>query len=118
MVLIHLCFIVMFMTIGTAEDGKIARIGMALRTLCPFSFVCAAIDAEILTVMVKGGWCPGSLAMATLTSGREIGRFVIGIPGGIIISRMTAKTGFWRSPGIVTVVTNSTVICNIGMSTG
>lgn len=118
MILIHLCFIIMFMTIGTAENGKIARIGVAFGTLCPFSFMCTAIDAEILTVMVKGGWCPGGLAMATLTSGREIGRFVIGIPGGIIISRMTAKTGFWRCTGIVTVVTNSTVICNIGMSTG
>ena len=106
------------MTIGTAENGKITRIGVAFRTLCPFAFMGTAIDAEILTVMVKSSRGPGSLAMATLTSGREIGRFMIGVPGGIIIRRMATKTGFGCSPGIVAIVTNRAVVCNVGMCTG
>lgn len=52
------------MTPCATESGVIPGIRMAIRTLAPLPFMLAAVDGEILPVMVKLGWAPGIFRVA------------------------------------------------------
>lgn len=49
---------------GAGKLGIVGRVDMAVCTLIPFALVLAAVDREILSVVIKGGRLPGGLRMA------------------------------------------------------
>ncbi len=61
----------MLVAVDATEEGKIARAGVAIDTLIPFILMLAAVDREILLVMVKSGRIPGCFGMTILTGCRE-----------------------------------------------
>ena len=64
---------IMLMAVHTGEECEIRRSGMAIPAGIPFIPVAAGIDAKMESVMIKGGWCPGSCSMAGFTLLRESG---------------------------------------------
>ena len=62
------------MTSRAGKLRKVRRIRMAIGTLIPFALVLAAIDREMLPVVVKGSGRPCRFTMTTGTVHRELGR--------------------------------------------
>ena len=112
---IHILMILIGLRIGvTAHTGKlrvVVGVGMAVRTLIPFTLVRSAIDREILTVMVKISRCPGSLAVTARAGSRKSGCCVVRIRCPVIIRLMAAHTGIGCIV-VITVVTGRAVIGN------
>ena len=52
---------------GTGKNRIVIRGGMAVGTIIPRSFVFAAVDGEVLIVMIKGGGYPCCFVMAVYT---------------------------------------------------
>ena len=50
---------VMFVAINAAEGCKVARTGMAFRTIVPFSLVFPAVNGEVHSIMIKSRRYPG-----------------------------------------------------------
>lgn len=113
MFIIHIRLI-MFMAADAGEDGKVASVLMALRTLCPLVAVLAAIYREILRIVVKRGRLPGCLRMACFTLMRETGAGMIRILRAGEITLMTAVAGV-RCLSIISVVTVRAVISDLRM---
>lgn len=63
MISIDLRFIIMFVTIDTAEDHVIAWIGVTIRALIPFTPVITAVNRKILIIMIEGCRGPSILTM-------------------------------------------------------
>ena len=82
------------MALYTTECGVVARRRMAIRTLIPGLMVCAAVNREILAIVVKRRWRPGILAVTDRAISREARRNVVrAVARGAVIGRMTAVTG-------------------------
>jgi len=62
MLIVHIR-LVMLMAIDTAKQGIVGRVGMTFGTAIPFVTVFAAIDGEILPVVIEGGRFPHALCM-------------------------------------------------------
>ena len=58
-VVIHRVLVVVFMAIDATERGEITRRRMAFDTSVPFTIVGAAVDPEVLGVVVEGRRVPG-----------------------------------------------------------
>lgn len=89
---------------------------MAFNALIPYLSlaVSAAVNGEILSIMIECGWRPGILGMTAFTIGWEYVRLVIWIGGLVVISRMAPKTSVWCVV-IVSVVALGTIAGNGGM---
>jgi hypothetical protein len=94
MIIGEVASIVVFMAVNTAEGFEIARRGVAIRALIPFSFVFSAKNGEIqLVVLRKITRVPAGFGgMAGLAVGWEIARLMVGAGGGPEIRLMTSKT--------------------------
>ena len=103
------------MAIGTRHLRIIGRVGMAVRTLAPFAVVGAAVNGEILSVMIKGGGIPIGFHMTACAIGGELCSLVIGIGRLIIVVDMAAETG-GRRIVVIAVVAGRAVVGNCCMS--
>ena len=56
-IMLFLCFST-YVTGDTGEFTEVSWCRVAIHTCGPFSFMCSAVDREILSVMIKGGRCP------------------------------------------------------------
>lgn len=93
----------------TSKFSVIRRVGMAIHTLIPFSFVLTAINWEILCVVVKRRRHPGIFSVAIRAIGRKLGGRVVGASRCVVVSRVAAKAGI-RRIGIIAVVAGRTVV--------
>lgn len=93
---------------GTGKFSVIGRVGMALGTLIPLPLVLAAVNGEILPVVVKGRRRPGRFGMATRTISREMRCGVIGIGGLVVIVEVTG-----RAVGGCTGISGAVAFCAI-----
>jgi hypothetical protein len=99
------------MAIQTIEGAEISGGRVTLVAFGPSTSVCAAVDWEILSIMVKCAGFPGCLAVTRGTVGRESCRGMIR-SGRIVISRMATIAGGWRSADITCFVTCGTIGSN------
>lgn len=102
------------MTNRTTEKGVIARCCMAIGTLIPFVFMLAAIDREILPVVVEISRIPRCFAVTILASRRETRRGVFGIGGLVIIADVASCTSV-RGVVVIAVVAGIAIIGNGGV---
>ncbi len=77
------------MTGQAGELGVIDIGGMAIRTLCPFPLMRAAVDFEILSVMIECRWEPCGRRVARGAIMTEISRNMIGACWNLIVCLMT-----------------------------
>lgn len=70
--IIHIS-LVMIMAINAGIQAIVTGIGMAFRTIIPFSVVLTGIDREMLTIMIEGRGLPGYCIVAVLTRGGKLG---------------------------------------------
>ena len=99
----------MLVAVDATEELKIARAGVAIDTLIPFILMLAAVDREILLVMVKSGRIPGCFGMTILTGCREPCGRVVRVGCRIVIAHVAAVAGVRRGV-VVAVVAGCTVI--------
>lgn len=109
--------IVMLVAIDTAEQGIVAWRRVAIHALIPFAFMFAAIDREVLPVMIPGGRGPSRGRVAGFTIRGEPDLFVVRIIGAIIIRTVAAKAGI-RRVVIIPVVTGRAIVGDARMSAG
>ena len=64
---------------------------MTIGTLIPFTLVFAAVNGEILPVVIERRRGPGRFGMATRTISREMRRRVVGIGGLVVIVEVTSR---------------------------
>ena len=102
------------MTASTGEHSIIPRVSMAVETLAPFPLVSAAVDGEMLSIVVKSGGNPAAFSVATGTVRRELGREVIRVVGIVVIAAMAGIAGIGGII-VVAVVTGRTVVGNRSM---
>lgn len=102
------------MTGGTGKLHVVGRVNMTVHTFIPFALVLATVDWEVLHVMIKRGWLPGGLSVASDAISRELQGLVIRIRGLIIIRLVAAGTGI-RSVVIIPIVARRTIIGDHGM---
>lgn len=105
--------------IGVAGDTGEKRIipgcAMTCRTLIPLPGVRSAIDREVLAVMIKRGWCPSTLCMATCTIQGKLKLRVRRIYRFIIILLMAPRTCIGCIV-IVPIVAACALVCDIKVS--
>lgn len=95
---------------NTGVNGEIIRIDVAIYTLIPCTLVIAAIDWEVLYVMVEICRNPGSFCMTAGTIGAKAYRIMGWIVCGIIIFLVTPCTGV-GCVVIISIMTLYTFIC-------
>lgn len=90
------------MAIQAGERGIIGRIGVAVRTSVPLTFVRAAVNGEVFVVVVEGGPFPGGDAVASLAFLGKSGAGMVGVGRTVVIGQMAGYAFFGQS-GIRTV---------------
>ena len=101
-------------TAGTGEQRIISRVGMAVETLAPFPLVSAAVDGEMLSIVVKSGGNPAAFSMATGTVRRKLGSEVVRVVRIVVIAAVAGIAGI-GGVIVVAVVTGRTVVGNRSM---
>ena len=110
-------FVIGFGVGMTGQTGKICvvgGIGVAICALVPFAFVFAAVNGEMLVVVVESRRYPGVFAVTIGAVGRKIQRHVTGVGGSIVIGSMAADAGI-GSIVVIAVVAFGAVGGNSGM---
>ena len=101
--------VIVCVAVNATEYGIIARGGMAVRAIIPFSIVPAAVNGEIHAIVVKVRRFPGIFRVAACTVGREPCRRVIGVVGLAVVTGMAAVAGI-GGVGIIPIVAGVAVI--------
>ena len=112
-VVLVICFGV-DMAIGTRHLRIIGRVGMAIDTLIPFAVVGAAVDGEILPVVVEIGRRPTGFIMATCAICGELCGLVVGIGRLVVIGVVASETGIGRIV-VIPVVASRAVVGDHGV---
>lgn len=102
------------MTNGATENRVVGGVGMTFGALVPLVLVLAAVNREILRIMVESGRIPGILTVALLAIGRKTGRGMVGIGRLIVVRLVTADTGI-GCVVVVAVVAGRALVGNGGM---
>ena len=115
---LHSCVLIVgfrvLVTGYTCKQIPLAGCVVALHTFIPHSLMLAAVDRKIHSVMVKGGWLPGSFCMALSTLYRELQLDMIRILCTGVILTVASITGI-GCIGIVAIVAGRTVFGDQGM---
>jgi len=104
------------MTIQTIKGAKVSCGGVTFVAFSPCIFMFTTVNREILSIVVKSAWFPGSLAVASSTIGRESCRCMIR-SGRVVISRMAAIAGSRCGANVARFVTCCTIRGNGGVGT-
>lgn len=80
---------VVLMACQTGKYTEIRRIGMALRARCPLTTMLAAVNREVLAVVVEGGRCPDSGVVAGFAGRWEFGRGMRRIGRRVVVVQVT-----------------------------
>lgn len=99
------------MTNGATENGVVGGVGMTLGTLVPLILVLAAVNREILRIVIERGWVPGTLTVALIAIGRKTGRDMVGIGRLVVVRLVAAGAGIGRGV-VVAVVTGRALVGN------
>ena len=83
-------------TPGTAKFRVVVGIDMAFHTLRPFALVLAAVDREILGIVIEVGRDPGILGMAAGAIRRELGCYMVRVLGVVEIVAVAPEAGVGR----------------------
>lgn len=116
MFVIHVSPVIVFMTVDTAKDVVVIRIGVAFRTSGPFISMFPAVYRKILSIVIEGGRHPGVLAVAGFAIGRKLRGLMIRVVRLVVIIQVAAHTGVGRVV-VISVVTGGTIILNVPVST-
>ena len=87
---------------------------MAFNALIPFAVVFAAVDREILVIMVESCRHPAIYTMAGHTVGRKSCRNVVRVVSRVVIAQVAAYASAWRV-GIIAVVASRAIVGNSRM---
>lgn len=104
------------MASGAGKLHIVSRVHMAVYTLIPFALMLATVDREVLPIMIKGGWLPGGLRVASDAISGELQCFMVRIGRLIIIRLVAAGTCIGRIV-IVPLVAGRTIVGDEGMRT-
>ena len=83
-------FRLVIMTDDATEHAIVIWVGVALRTHVPFTIMIAAVDREILIVMVERGRLPSGLGVALCAIRRELGAAVVRVGRGVVVGHMAS----------------------------
>ena len=96
------------MAADAAELTVLIRIGVAFGTVFPLTFMVAAVDREVLLVVVESSWRPGFFGVAFFATGRKL-RYLVRRIGGLVVGfRMTGKAAV-RTFHIIALMTIETI---------